>query len=95
MITEHSRTIWVFIGEGGAFPSGIFSNRASAQEWIIRHSLSGILTEYPIDTGVFDWAIKRGSFLPKRPEQSTPKFIGRFTCASLEHIHFENGKYTQ
>lgn len=83
--------VLVFCGENSRFPSGVFLSRATAEAWIARHHLSGVLTEYPVDVGVYEWAVGNGTFVPKRPEHHSAAFIGGFTSASLEHTHFLNG----
>jgi len=84
--------VWVFVGEGSRLPSAVFSTKESAETWIERHRVSGILTAYPVGAGVYDWAIDTGRFRPKSDEQKTSSFIGRFTCAFLEHSHYVDGK---
>ncbi|CAA7391639.1 DUF7710 domain-containing protein [Chryseobacterium fistulae] len=83
--------MYVFIGEGSNFPSGIFTTLENAKEWIDKYSLNGILNKYPIDMGVYDWAIKEDFFTIKNEYQKESKFIQRFICASMEHFHFEDG----
>ena len=53
--------------------------------------MSGVLTKYPLNTGVYDWAVKLGYFTPKKAEHSAPDFVGKFSSASLEHFHYEDG----
>lgn len=84
-------TIWVFNGPGSGFPSGVFSRKSLAETWIKKHGLSGTLTGYPLDTGVYDWALLNGIFGPKNEEQKTSNFIQRFSSASQEHFHYEDG----
>ena len=84
--------VWVFNGNRGNFPSGVFTRRKIAEEWISQHQLTGTLTKYPLDQGVYDWATTRGFFVPKRPDQQSAEFIGRFSDASQEHYHYEDGK---
>lgn len=84
-------SVWVFSGVGGTFPAAVFSDRAKANAWVARHRLSGVLTAYPVDEPIYDWAIARGVFEPKRPDQSQAQFIQRFSSASLEHDHYEDG----
>ncbi|MDH4548309.1 hypothetical protein E8E68_00025 [Pseudomonas sp. BN607] len=74
------------------FPSGVFFSLEGAREWIRRHKLSGVLTRYPANTGVYDWAIENGLFSATEDKHKTPSFIGGFTCASMEHFHFEDGE---
>ena len=85
-------SVWVFNGNNSNFPSGVFSSREKAEEFISTRKLSGVLTEYPMDVLVYDWAISNGHFKPKRDDQRTPEFIQRFSSASQEHFHYENGE---
>ena len=84
-------SVWVFNGVRGRFPAAVFSTIDKANAWISEHRLSGTLTEYPIDVAVYEWAIASGAFKPKRPDQSEPQFIQRFSSASQRHFHYENG----
>jgi hypothetical protein len=84
-------SIWVFNGQGGQFPGGVFSRVESAEEWIGKHLLTGTLTKYPIDIGVYEWAIDCQLFEPQKPYQYDAGFIGRFSSAGLEHYHYEKG----
>jgi hypothetical protein len=83
-------SVWVFNGEKSSFPSGVFSTREKAEKWISTNSLTGCLTKYPLDQGVYEWSIEEGLFSPKHDHQNTPDFIGRFSGGST-HFHFENG----
>jgi hypothetical protein len=73
------------------FPSGIFLTKALAEEWIRRHSLTGTLTQYPLNVGMYEFSINTGSFSPRKPHQTTADFIGRFSGGGLDHFHYENG----
>lgn len=84
--------IWVFNGENSKLPSAIFSSKQNAISWIEKNKVSGLLTGYPIDISVYDWAISESYFKTKKPEHFTSKFIESFTSAYLEHFHFENGE---
>ena len=83
--------VWIFHGESSRFASGVFTSRETAAAWIKLHSLTGVLTLYPVDVGVFDWALMEGFFQQKQAHHTSPQFIGSFTSASQEHYHFENG----
>ena len=83
--------VWIFNGNNSNFPSGVFTNRELAEIWISTNNLSGILTLYPLDQGVYDWAIPNGLFQPKKEIENKPEFIQRFSSASQEHYHYENG----
>ena len=82
--------VWVFHSIR-YFTGGVFSNRETAERWIAKHGLTGILTKYPLDIGVYDWAIARDLYSPVG-ERETPEFIGSFTTASQEHFHYSEGK---
>lgn len=83
--------IWVFNGAGSKFPNGVFRSRERAEQWIRSNGLTGVLTAYPLDTGIYDWAIERGFFRPRREDQALPDFIQRFSSAYLEHYHYTAG----
>ena len=85
-------SVWVFNGDGARFPSGIFTSKDNAARWIEQHGLSGVLTAYPVDEGVFDWAIRTGMFDAKSDKHTSPEFIQGFTSAAQEHVHYERGK---
>lgn len=84
--------VWVFHGADARFASAVFRERSQAIAWIQRHALSGVLTLYPLDTSVYDWALANGHFEPRSPSQSEARFIGAFSSSAQEHLHFENGR---
>ncbi|MET0463519.1 MAG: hypothetical protein ABW007_10205 [Chitinophagaceae bacterium] len=84
--------VWIFNGSKGRFPSGVFTKRELAEKWIELHQLSGTLTSYPVDTGIYEWAIERSFFTISNEKQKLPEFIESFSSGSLEHYHYENGK---
>lgn len=83
--------VWIFNGSEARFASAVFYELEDAEAWIRQYRLSGILTKYPTNCGVYDWAIEKSFFNVKKEEQRTPAFIGSFTSASMEHYHFEDG----
>jgi len=93
-MTPHNEPgVWVFNGSGGQFPSGVFTTVEIAEEWIAKHKLSGTLTWYPLDIGVYEWTIKKEYFSPRKDHQKTPTFIQRFSSAYTGHDHYENGRH--
>lgn len=56
------RSVWILLGDQGRWPSGAFGSREAAVQWIAEHHLTGMITEYPVDVGVYDWAIAKGAF---------------------------------
>jgi hypothetical protein len=85
-------TVWVFNGVNGRFPGAIFTSKQLADDWIAEHLLSGVLTLYPLDQSVYDWAISNNFFRPKSEKEISPEFIQQFSSASQQHFHYENGK---
>ncbi|WP_446333881.1 DUF7710 domain-containing protein [Deinococcus metalli] len=83
--------VWVFHGNSGRHTSGVFSTRTLAEDWILHHRLSGVLTAYPPDRGVYDWAVRRGTFRARRDGHHSPAFIGPFSSAVQDHAHHEDG----
>lgn len=82
--------VWVFNGHRNHYPSGVFTTREKAEEWINKHKLEGTLTAYPLDISVYDWAIEKSYFKPKKPEHTEAYWIANFSHAAQEHYHFEN-----
>jgi hypothetical protein len=85
---DQMKWIWVFTG-GGTFPAGVFETREQAEDWIKENGVEGCLTRYPVGASLFDYAIRMAFFEPKRDNQKTPKFKAEFSCAYLEHYHYE------
>ena len=89
------KVVWVFNGVVGKHSGGVFSDVNKAENWIRANELTGMLTAYPLDQGVFDWA-KDNDLLTMKKEKieeksKQPNFIGSFSTASQEHYHYENG----
>lgn len=88
-------SIWIFMGEGARFPSSAFVELKDADAWISEHQLTGMLSAFPINQGLFEWAIENDA-LNMKPEtletkKNDPDFIATCTTASLEHYHYEGG----
>jgi len=86
--------IWIFKGvqRYPGFPSGIFLSLGSAEQWIKKYKLTGTLTKYPVETGIYDWAIEQGYFIPQKDEHRQASFIANFSSASQEHYHYDEGR---
>lgn len=50
-----------------------------------------MITEYPVDAGVYDWAVASGAFRPSKPKHSEPCVHRRVTTAAQAHEHFTDG----
>jgi hypothetical protein len=90
--SDASKQVWVFNGNRNHFPSAVFSERALAEEWILKNGLSGTLTAYPIDGPVYEWVIAQGYWHPTTEEHRRPNYIANFSSADLEHYHYEDGQ---
>jgi hypothetical protein len=84
--------LFVFVGEGSRFPAAVFSDYEQANQWIVQYELSGSLNKYPLNISLYDWAIKKEFFQPSKDYQMESNFIQKFTTASIDHWHFENGE---
>jgi hypothetical protein len=88
--------IWVFQNVlRGRFAGGLFTTREAAERWIEKNGCSGVLTLYPVDVGVYEWAIEQGLFTPNKPHERAAEFIAGFTTARQPHHHYENGRKAQ
>lgn len=84
-------SVWLFHGEDSNFTSGVFTNRTLAESWINQYKLTGILTLYPMNKGVYDWAMEEEIFTPTKEHQHKAEFIQKFSSASQEHYHYSKG----
>jgi len=90
-MTNINDSVWVFHGAKGRFAGAVFSRLTDAEAWIGKHGLTGVLTAYPLNVGVYDWSVEKGFFAPKKPDHSKAEFIGSFSSGSQEHYHYEGG----
>lgn len=84
--------VWIFYGMEGRFAPGVFTIKEDADTWIMKHRLTGVLTLCPLNCRVYDWAIEKGLFKPKKIHETSPLFIQGFSTASQEHYHYEDGR---
>lgn len=92
MNNDSTSAVWIFHGEGGRFGSAVFTNIDAAEDWIGKHKLTGLLTLYPLNIGVYDWAIENEFFETKTEKQKSSQFIQGFTSAAQDHFHYENSE---
>lgn len=90
MGASDDRFIFVFHGVDAKFAAGVFESLHDAKRSIATHKMSGMLTRYSMNETAYDYAIRSEFFLPK-PTQSE-SFVQKFTSASQEHYHFQNGE---
>ncbi len=81
--------VWAFSGNRNHFPSAVFTEPSKVEEWIKQHGLEGTLTAYPLDIGVYEWAVRRGIFKSTRAEHSSGEFIANCSSAAQEQYQYE------
>lgn len=88
--------VWIFHEASSKYSGGVFTSISDAEAFVVKYKLSGMLTKYPLNQSVFDWAIENDMHnisAHKIKEKSiNPRFVGGFTTASQEHYHYENGE---
>ena len=84
-------SVWIFHGAGSRFANAVFTDKTIAERWINQNRLTGVLTKYPINISVYDWATSELFFEPQKEHHKSAKFIQKFTSASQEPYHYENG----
>ena len=83
--------IYLFNAEKAAFASAVFTSKQLAESWIQKHHVCGVLTEYPVNTSCYDWAIEHGYFVTKSPIDCSPVFIGKFLSAYQQKWRYKHG----
>ena len=86
------KTVWIFQGAGAKFPCVVCTTKKNAEKLIKKNKLTGILTEYPLDIFIYDWAIKNNTFLPKKELEFSTDFKQQFTSSDQKHYHYEGGE---
>src|SRR5262249_29151830 len=86
--------VGIFHGESRTVSSGFFTDQAAGVAWIARHELTGVLTEYEVGNGSYDFAVEQGRFRNTKPHHGTPEHVGSFS-PGLDHIHVTGGQPTQ
>ncbi|MCI9054119.1 MAG: hypothetical protein HFJ87_03105 [Muribaculaceae bacterium] len=92
LASPNSPYVWAFQGENALGVSGIYTSRETAELFIRKHSLSGILQKIPLNTSIYEWSIAMGYFVPSKEYMKSTGFIQQFSSAYLEHYHFRDGK---
>ncbi len=91
-VHENLGSVWVFHGGGARLSSAVFTSIEKAETWISKNTYSGMLTEYPLDIGIYDWAVQAEFYSPKKGEEKPKSFAQNFSSASQNHCHYENGQ---
>ena len=91
-MTDDKKSVWLFHGDEGRFSSAVFSTEKFAHDWIQTNKLSGVLTEYPLDQSVYDWAIENNKFEIRRDRHESAQFKQTFTSAYQQHFHYVDGQ---
>jgi hypothetical protein len=85
------QVVWIFHGDNARVASGVFVTEEQGLEWIQRHRLTGLLTEYRLGVGAYDDAVERGLFRPSREHHGTPEHIAQFSPGGTRHFHVFDG----
>lgn len=93
-VAPADRTLWLFRGPRylPGFPSAVVSERTVAEAWITRMGTSGTLMRYPVNLGVYAWAVASGLFVPREQSERSPEFIESFSSVHQEHYHYDRGR---
>jgi hypothetical protein len=83
--------VWVFMGERGTFPMGVWSSLDLAHRYIHDEGLTGSLTKYELEVPVYEWAIATGKFKPSKDQHRSLKFRQAFNNQFQEHYTFRDG----
>jgi hypothetical protein len=83
--------VWVFMGEKGTHPMGVWSSLDAAHKYIHDNQLTGSLTRYEADVPIYDWAKDTGAFKPSKDQQRSVKFKQTFSNRYQEHYNFREG----
>lgn len=86
-----SAGVWIFHGDDARHAAGVFAELDDALAWAARHSVSGLITNYPIGDGCYDIALKLGRFSPSRPHHGTPTHVAGFSPGWTHHVHVADG----
>jgi len=89
---EETGFVWVFNGAEVGHPCGVFKDRASADEWIRKNNLVGLLTEYPTGVGAYDWTVANGYFKPKKDHHFDARHIQQFSSGYTQHFHYDEDR---
>jgi hypothetical protein len=83
------RVVWVFspIESGTRFPTGVWSTKAKAREWIAECGAKGCLSAYVLDESAYESNVRLGLLNASSESRTTPEFKRVFTTA-IEHEHY-------
>jgi hypothetical protein len=84
-------TVWVFMGDRGTNPMGIWTTLDAAHKYVHDEQLTGQLTAVELNQPVYEWAKKTGRFKPKLDQQRSIKFRQTFSNQFQEHYTFKEG----
>jgi len=83
---QETASVWVLTC-GRGISCGVFTTRELGEQAIKKYGLRGMLTQYPLDSLTYDWAIEQDLWKPKKPHETEPKFIGTFSPRT-PHYHY-------
>lgn len=85
---SNNKYMWIIQSSKSRNIVGCFFKQEDAEQFIYKHQLQCILTQFPMDQSVYDWVIENGFWKPKFESQTQGEFISDFSSAYLKHEHF-------
>lgn len=79
--------VWVFQRSRGNFPSGVWSSKEKAENWIHQTQAEGTLSGYVLDESAYDSCVRLGHLNTDNPNRLTREFQRDFTTA-VDHAHY-------
>jgi hypothetical protein len=100
LMTPHAdpgarRFVWVFMGEGAEFPSGIFARKTKAEVWIKDGNLTGTLMVFPLNEGTYQCARKLGILAEDEMGRTDPEYVQRYYSSRQENYHYVKGSLVE
>lgn len=82
--------VWTFHAEASRFPSGVWTSKSQAEQWIAEVSASGLLSAYALNESAWDANVRLGALKAESPARHTAEFKRKFTTP-IDHFHYHDG----
>ena len=90
--TYSGQRVWVFMGDKGTCPMGVWATLDAAHMYLHDEELSGTLIVYELDMPIYEAAKNSGKFKPARDQHRSLKFRQTFNHQFQEHYLFKDGR---
>ena len=93
---DAERLVWVFHSDDvkNQFPTGVWSDRRLAEEWIRKVGATGILSAYVLNESAYDSNVRLGLLDVEKQGRRDIGFMRQFTTA-VDHVHFDSASTSQ